>query len=229
MKNNWLDGIIAQLPVPSGQVLDYLLYRGLTDSLIEELKLKVWSPSLTPSSFSRRYGQHGKKLTGSIICPLFTPRGQLLGFEARSLKKDLVQYRLPVAKWNPALLGINRAMPRIWEGAKIWVVEGLFDYAALCRVLPPHEVVLATLKAAMTFRHFNFFARFAKGGVHLTYDNDPTGRIAIHGDEEKKGILNQLKYHGVKGVVDYRYLGKDPGGVWLKGKDQALKHSFMGG
>ena len=120
-------------------------------------------------------------------------------------------------------------MPLIWSGAKIWVVEGLFDYAALYRVVPSHETVLATLKAAMTLRHINFFTRFAKGGVYLTYDNDPTGRSAIHGGGKKAGILNQLKSHGVKEVVDYRYLGKDPGEVWLKGKDQALRKSFVGG
>lgn len=223
---DWLSETISQLPDPEGSLLDYLLYRGLTETLIKELGLKVWAPSPVPASFSKIYGFQGKSLTGFIICPLHTPRGSLLGFEARSIKKDLVQYRLPNAKWNPALIGLNRAMPKIWSGAKIWVVEGLFDYAALCRVLPPQEVALATLKAAMTPRHINFFTRFAKGGVSLAYDNDPTGRTAIQGNQEKRGILHRLRSNGVQGVVDFRYAGKDPGEVWLKGRDQALHRLF---
>ena len=226
MNDPWLSDAIEQLPSPKGDLRDYLLYRGMTEPLIKDLGLKVWSPVPVPDSFSRTYGHQGKNLNDFIICPLHTPRGSLLGFEARSLKKDLVQYRLPNARWNPALIGLKQAMPKIWGGAKIWIVEGIFDYAALCRSVPSHEVVLATLRAAMTHRHIKFFTRFARGGISLVYDNDPTGRAAIQGTQEKKGILHRLRSNGVKMVVDFRYAGKDPGDVWLRGREQALLHVF---
>lgn len=224
----WLEKTINQLPEPSGEALSYLEYRGMLPETIKELNLKIWNNPPVPSAFSKTYGPRGAKLGGMIVVPLYTPRGKVLGFEARSVKKDLFQYRLLNSKWNPAFIGLNHFMPLIWSGAKIWIVEGLYDYAVLRRTLSPDQVVLATLRAAMTRRHINFLARFSKSGVRLAYDNDPPGRAAILGDGKKRGLLHSLRRNGVSLVEDHRYLGKDPADLWLKGKDQALKENFGG-
>ena len=224
----WLEETISRLPEPTGDALKYLEYRGVLPETIKELNLKLWNNPTTPSHFSQVYGQRGSRLGGMIVVPLYTPRGKILGFEARSVKKDLFQYRLPNSKWNPAFLGLNRFMSSIWSGSKIWIVEGLYDYAVLRRVIPPNQAVLATLRAAMTHRHIKFLSRYSRGGVRLAYDNDPSGRSAIVGDGKKRGVLHSLRRNGVTLVEDHRYLGKDPADLWLKGKDQALRENFGG-
>lgn len=224
----WLEDSINRLPEPKGEVLAYLLYRGFRPDTIKELNLKVWDCPPVPKEFSKIYGRRGSRLEGKIIVPLYTPKGGVLGFEARSIDKELFQYRLPNSKWNPAFIGINKFMGSVWSGARIWIVEGLYDYAVLRRVLPPDQVVLATLRAAMTHRHIKFLVRFSRGGVNLVYDNDSTGRAAILGEGRKRGLLTLLRSKGVYMVEDHRYLGKDPADLWLKGKDLALRKHFGG-
>jgi hypothetical protein len=158
-----------------------------------------------------------------VTIPLWSPSGKLLGFEARSrFEKKITEFLLPESSWNPVFIGSKEAATKLWAGGSVWVVEGLYDLAALSWVIPASDAVVATLKAGLSQSHVRFFARFCTNRVYMVYDNDDAGRHATTGffdprtGKWRPGALDLLKKAGVT-AVDYRYRGKDPGEVWSKG------------
>ena len=73
------------------------------------------------------FGDNGFKIRGQLVIPIRSPRGALLGFEARSEKEDgskrVLQYGTNNAQWNPYFLGAEKAFKTLWEGGDLWVVE----------------------------------------------------------------------------------------------------------
>jgi len=214
----------------------YVLSRGTSEKQMGELGLVEWTaPSVAApdAEFRERYGSCGEKLNGRLIYPFWSPHGKLLGVEARSItEKKVTSFRLLLSNWNPAWLGINTGMTAIWEGADIWIVEGLFDLVALRRVLPSGQVVLSSMKAGLSKHHISFLSRFSKGTVWVAYDNDETGRKMTFGcfDPAKgiyrKGALQKFKEAGVR-ASHFSYVGgKDPGEIWSRGGDTALRRAF---
>jgi DNA primase len=108
----------------------------------------------------------------------------------------------------------------MWDGANVWVVEGLFDMFAMEWVIPERDVVLSSIRAAMTRWHIEFLRRF-HSKVYMTYDRDETGRRGIQGyvddsGKRKMGAMDILRKEGLECVdVPYRG-GKDPGELWDK-------------
>lgn len=218
--------------------------RGLKESRIRELGLVLWNAkTVNPTAdekFISEFGGEGRgeKLHGRLIVPLWSPRGRLLGFEARTwgtqmTTKLVSQYRLPEAKWQPVFLGMTPAnMDKIWSGASVWVGEGLFDMGALEHVVPEQDVTLGTLTAKLSYHHVQFFRRFVTGTVNMVYDNDETGRKHTLGYVDAKtgkrrlGALDVLNRVGVK-CRDATYRGgKDPGEIWERFGTDGLRRSF---
>jgi len=217
---------------------DYALGRGALPKSIVEMGLTTWEPLSEPSpdaKFGELYGKYGEKIEGALICPLTNPRGDLLGFEARSiLGKRISQFKVfPKAAWNPVWIGCRRAMARIYGGGDIWVVEGQFDLYPLEWVIPETDVVLASLRAQLTRAQVEFLRRVSGfgGTVHMVYDRDETGKKGVHGwvdDQGKRhwGALEQLRYVGVPcDDVPYRG-GEDLGEVWDSGGVEAMRRAF---
>ena len=180
-------------------------------------------------------------LDGRLVCPAYSPRGDLIGFEARTWRigegKHITDYRLPSAYWNPFFLGLTpETMQKIWEGGDVWVVEGLFDLAPMDRIVPKRDVVLATVRAKLSNAHIEFFRRHVRSPgqmVHLVYDNDETGKKQVFGwkDErtgkERWGALKRLESVDPPVPCQHvKYQGKDPGEVWDKGGEEALFKTF---
>lgn len=217
----------------------YLRGRGMTGAAIQRLGMGIWLCPKDPApdeDFHKRYGQHGEYLEGRIVCPCYSPRGEVIGFEARTWRwedgKKITDFRLPEANWNPFFLGLTpETMERIWNGGDVWVVEGLFDLAPLERVVPERDVVLATVRAKLSNSHIEFLRRYVRlGMVRMVYDNDETGRKQTHGwvdDTGKKrwGALGLLERVGVK-CREMPYRGKDPGEIWDHGGEPALRAAF---
>ena len=165
--------------------------------------------------------------------PLRCPRGSLIGMDTREVStKRITGYRLPEAKWNPVWLHRKNAPKRLWKGGRAWIVEGLFDLAAIDRILPYGDVVFATQRASLTRTQTRFLSRLCTGGVLLAYDNDESGKKGTVGwtDAESGrryyGAVQNLKIAGVPNVEHCRYLGKDPGDVWITQGDQGLLANF---
>jgi len=199
---------------------------------MRRIDVGMWVPPGTPApepGFRVRYGSRGEKLSGRIVIPLFTPRGEIMGIGARSLTKDLSDYRVPALKWAPGWITTKGISEALWSNGRAWIVEGFFDLAALARVVPDTDAVIATLRAGMDRRQIEHLRRYCRGGVVVAYDNDEAGRRATHGYQEggrrRFGIVDYIERAGVH-VTACRYLGKDPGDIWLNKGDRGLMKAF---
>jgi hypothetical protein len=234
---SWLAQTLAEQELTE-DVEGYLLGRGGLEEHYRELGVVTWQADyagITDESFLAKYGTSKDRLdlTGWLICPIWSPKGKVLGFEARNTqKKALSEFVLPEAVWNPIWLGLSpNAMQKVWAGGDVWVVEGLFDLFPMQWVVPEGDVVLATLRARLTDKHVEFLRRFCKGRVHMVYDLDEQGRKATSGwtDQEGRfrwGALQKLKRVGLR-CRDVPYSGgKDPGEIWDRGGAKALLAAF---
>lgn len=232
----WLTNHLRTLSL-SEEAEGYLLGRAATPEAIKHFRFVEWGPSKEPcpnSSFAERHGEFGEKLTGLLTYPLLSPRGGLIGFEARSMDgpKRITEFRTPEAEWNPVLINAPEAAKKMWEGGSVWVGEGIFDLLPLRLVVPSTDVVIGTLRAGLSRFHVEFLARFCRNRVYMVYDNDETGRKATLGWIDKAGkpqlgALDRLKWVGLR-AVDFRYRGKDPGEVWSSGGVRNLRRAFLG-
>ena len=238
---HWLEDCLSRMAL-SEEAEGYLLGRGLREDRILELGVTQWAPLKSPlgeppdTGFYKHVGHRGAFVAGSLAFPLRAPHGDLLGVEFRSWsgEKRMRQYLLPEADWTPLFAGMTpSAMDRIWGGCDVWIVEGIFDVAALEHITPPTDVVLGTLRARVSRLHADFLSRFCTGTVHMVYDQDETGRNMtfgyIHPTTKKRvwGALDSLRRVGVP-CRDVPYTGgKDPGEIWDSGGVPALKRAFQ--
>lgn len=235
----WIESslVLAQASM-NERVEGYLLGRGIHEDAIGPLELGVWRPPSDPAphkAFVYRYGPHGEELAGHLVYPLRTGKGDILGFEARSMgAKGVSQFKLDRAFWNPVFIGLHRAMPKISAGADIWIGEGLFDIAPLDYVIPPEHATLGALTAKLNHHHVEFLRRFCTGTVNMCFDRDAKGQKATHGwtDDTGKwrwGALQSLDRVGVRARdVPYRVPvgGKDPGDIWERYGAAGLREAF---
>jgi len=233
---SWLSDAIAGFPL-TPEVEEYLLRRGAKEESFNGMGVRTWDllPESPPDpEFCRRYGARGQYLQGMLVCPLRSPRGAVIGFEARSVsEKRVSRYLLYDAAWNPIWVGMTSVvMRKIWDGGDVWIVEGLFDLFPMEWVTPPETVVLGTGRAKLSDKHVEFLVRFCRGMVTLVYDNDPTGQKGMHGwtepDTGKRhwGAKNTLDRVGVMNRIFPYSGGKDPGQIWEAGGVPALKRAF---
>jgi DNA primase len=230
----WLADHLRTLSL-SEEAEGYLYGRAATAEAIQHFRFVEWVPSKEPSpstAFSERYGRHGEKLAGLLAYPLLSPRGGLIGFEARSMQggKRISEFRTPEAEWNPVMINAPEAARKLWDGGSAWVVEGMFDLLPLRMVAPETDVVIGTLRAGLSQSHVEFLARFCRNRVYMVYDNDETGRKATLGWVDKagkpqRGAIERLSRAGLR-AIDFRYRGKDPGEVWSSGGMRNLVRAF---
>ena len=224
--------LASGVQAPEGRVLDYLEKRGVTSEVRERLDVGMWVPPDTPApdqSFWGRGGPKGEKIADRVVLPLFSPRGEILGIEARSLEKDLTGYRVPGTKWAPHWVTTTNPMEALWGQGRAWIVEGFFDLVAIMRVASAQDVVIATLRAGINQVQVEHLRRFCKGGVIIAYDNDETGRRAAVGYQDggrrRFGAVDHMERAGLH-VTRCTYIGKDPGEIWLSKGDRGLMRAF---
>lgn len=233
----WLSEALSQCELTES-VEGYLLGRGAKESSYQELGVVTWVHSYKNPLGDERFRKHyspprGLNIEGWLVSPLYSPRGKVIGFEARNTRqKALTEFLLQGAGWSPIWLGLcPSVMERIWKGCDVWIVEGLFDMFPLQWAVPETDVVLATLRARLTNKHVEFLRRFSKGWVNMVYDLDEQGRKATHGwtdlsGKYRWGALDKLKRVGIK-CRDVPYTGgKDPGEIWDKGGVAGIRAAF---
>ena len=219
----------------------YVLGRGLPSVLVEEMRIGVWRPPETSApdeGFTKQHGRRGlgEWREGWMTVPLWSPRGRLVGVEFRKWDgvKEIQEFRLPDAKWNPVFIGLTpSALQKIWTGGNVWLVEGVFDIA-LAHVIPETDVALGCGTARITKNQINFLVRFLSPSamVYVAFDEDETGRKQSLGSTDEKtgrwvsGVPQRLEKVGVRArSIRYRG-GKDPGEIWEKGGRSALVSAF---
>jgi len=88
-------------------------------------------------------------------------------------------------------------------------------------VVPKEDVVLASVRAHLSYAHIQFLRRFASY-VHMVYDEDETGR------EGSAAALSMLSRVGVMSRVVRYCGGKDPGELWDAFGEDGLRRIFGG-
>lgn len=232
---SWLSDILSDC-ILTEDVEGYLLGRGSRPEFIETEGIVTWTPTKEPvpdDRFRKQYGPHGEYLDGWLICPVYSPRGRVIGFEGRHTEiKKITDYRLPEAYWNPFWLGLLTAMPKLWAGGDVWVTEGLFDLCPMQWVVPEEDAVLSSVRAKLSRWHVEHLRRFCKGWVHMVYDRDEAGRKGVNGytdntGKRRWGALDSLQRVGLEcREVPYSG-GSDPGDIWDRGGEEALRSSFL--
>lgn len=203
---------------------DYLLRRGVKRTSFEKMGEVTWEflSSASPErSFRAKYGDLGQKLEGSLVCPIYSPKGEVLGFEARSMEKKLIsRYLLPKAEWNPIWLAHKDSAEKIWKGSTVWIVEGRFDLYTMEWVVPTTDVILCSLRASLTPFHIKYLQRLKPFQVNIVYDMDETGK---KGSFFAQKALNSVSINCE--IINF-VGGKDPNEIWSKGGLPLLQKSF---
>jgi len=220
----WLDTALTEMSLRE-DCESYLLRRGAKRESFEKMGEVTWEPpsfDIPSSIFCRRYGIRGEKLDGFLVCPLYSPKGNLLGFEARSTtEKKITRHLLPQAEWNPVWLAHKGIAEKIWSGGSVWLVEGHFDLYAMEWVVPKSDAILCSVTASLTPYHLTYLQRMQPNTVYVVYDNDEVG---------KKGSFfaeRALKKLGLDARIINFFGGKDPNDIWRRGGLQALRQSFQ--
>lgn len=124
---------------------------------------------------SKRYDRFRNRL----MFPILSPRGEVIGFGARTLGADEPKYlnspETPVFQKGQTLYGLFEARAAIRAAAQVWVVEGYMDVVALAQHGLSH--VVATLGTATTADHIRMLLRHTSQIVFM-FDGDAAGRRA---------------------------------------------------
>jgi DNA primase len=217
----------------------YCIGRGIPSAIFQEMQVGVWevAPTASPSEdFNHRYGPHGERLVGWLSFPMWSPRGRLLGVEFRRWDgtKGVQKYFLPEVEWNPVFGGlVPSTFHKVWAGADVWLVEGVFDLA-LSHIVPKKDAVLACSGAKITPQQTTFLKRFLRprSRVHVCFDMDATGQNMANGYTHPEtqrhvwGVVERLKKIGVEARSIQYQGGKDPSEIWESGGRERLRHFF---
>lgn len=220
----WLTNVI-QCGTLREDTASYLYGRGCKPESMRDMGFFNWNTQgIDPApdrEFTKKYGPKGEKLQQWVIWPLYTPKGVLAGFEGRAPEKKIISCYLisPDFHWNSVWIGMPQAMPLIWGGGTVWVVEGLFDLLPLQWVIPTGDVVLASRRAGLTEDQLSFLVRFARS-VNMVYDRDAAGQ------RESQKVLRALRDYRVPCREITYGGGKDPGEIWMSGGVAALQKTF---
>lgn len=245
MVEEWLERHVREyLEECPPELRGWAIGRGLRGSMFSEMQICIWRTTkekCPDPGFAKRMGLGGKARDGWMLIPYWSPRGVICGGEFRTWGeeaeldgKTVRDYRTPKSKFAPVFLGMTPSvLEKIWRGADVWIVEGVFDLS-LYHVIPERDVVLGCGTARLTRTQINFLKRFLSPSsqVYLAWDEDETGQRQALGyfdpklGKEITGAVARLERKGIR-VRHVRYRGgKDPGDIWERGGKPALERSF---
>lgn len=220
---NWLSNSLTTMSL-SEECEEYLLRRGVKRTSFEKMGEVTWTKLEKPcpnSFFKSKYGEYGERLCDMLTCPLYSPKGEIIGFEARDIyEKKMTRFLLPKAEWNAVWIAHKDSVEKIWKGCTVWIVEGRFDLYSMEWVVPPTDVVLCSLRASLTPYHIDYLQRLKPQQVNMVYDQDETGK--------KGSFFAQKKLNSVYipcEIINF-VGGKDPNEIWSKGGLPLLQKSF---
>lgn len=219
---NWLEEHLRGLSLDeTGEA--YLYGRGTTDQQIEEMGIVSWSPHANFGKHIKGFGDCGEHIKGWVVHPFRSFRQEVIGFEGRNpATKQFVKLVLPGYEWSPLCLGNTTTMlQKLWNGADLYLVEGVYDLTALAWAMGD-SVVLSTVTARLSVGLARYLVRLCRGHIYLCYDNDAPG---IRGADKAMFTFSDLGWDRVSKV---KYGLKDPGEVWNQGGASNVIRMFGG-
>ena len=188
----------------AAQAREYLLKRGINNSIIERFNLgfapnsfdaliKYLSDKKCSRDILLKAGLISEKSNGNgyidrfrnrIMIPIQNEKGDFIAFGARTLldtqkPKYLNSSDTPVFNKGRSLFGIHQAKEAIKEQDSVILMEGYFD------VISAHvhgiTNVVATLGTALTEQHIRIIARYSDSRrIFLAFDSDEAGIAATN-------------------------------------------------
>ena len=222
--NKWIESCLSEC---TDNQMRYLSRRGVDDET--SVRFYSWRKPQTQSPcprFTSNFGTQGQKIADCLIIPVYSPRGYIVGMEARRTLSDgskrVFQYRTKASSYNPYVIGAEKAFQSLWDGCDLWVVEGIFDKVALDKVTPSCDSVISTLRAGMDKNTMEMISRFKgkSSTVYIAYDNDETGR-------QKAQWLRRNFLNLNTRCEIWSYRGKDPNEIWKTGGTKLLQRMFI--
>jgi DNA primase len=222
----------------SPHAVDYLKKRGLSGEIAAKYHLgyspEGWQPlQAVFGDYASKdlvdaglviEGEAGKRydrFRDRIMFPILSPRGEVLGFGARTLGSDEPKYlnspETPVFSKGYELYGVFEGRAAIRESGQVWVVEGYMDVVALAQHGLGHAV--ATLGTATTPQHMQALLRLSDHIVFM-FDGDNAGRRAA-----ARALETALPFASEKNRIDFAFLPQehDPDSFVREHGAQALK------
>lgn len=203
---------------------DYLRSRNVTESDLRDHQIGLALPSLVNlPACSPGFDEWARRfLWNNIVFPLYSPHGFPIGIQTYCFNPTIntrpyQQYYLYPEILFPYLFGLPRSINSIFETGTAVVVEGVFDYFAVNKLVP---YAIAQLTAGTPRSAFRFYKRFCTTVVMLT-DMDEPGREACY------RLATENVDRGFA-VCSPPYSEKDPGAMFLKGKTEELRNILVG-
>lgn len=168
----------------------------------------------------RKQGLVGRKIVSSIVLPLTSYSGQIVGVQTRSIQEKV--YDTFVLKRRPEayFFGTAAAMDSIWAKRFCFFVEGSFDHLTFERLVCPNVLAITTSSPGRS--QARFMRRFLDR-IFLCFDEDAAGRKGTHSFFEHSTADVD--------VVDVRYPrvkrdGADLHDFWRKAGDAKFTEYF---
>lgn len=237
----WLAEVLSKTLLTEDQEA-YLLGRGAKPERIRSLRIGGWDPEICPPCLDPQWTKLGsmgraEMVAGWLVFPHLTGRGELVGVDFRTAggTKKITRYGLNSSRWCPSFFGLDQTVAeQLWQGANLWLVEGVFDLFALDWILPPGDVVLGCGRASLSRLQLDWIDRVCSRDylIHVVFDEDEAGRRGAEGavnpetGKFQQGMVTRLRQKGFR-VQDVRYRGgKDPGEIWDHSGRAGLRSAF---
>ena len=198
------------------EAMSYLLNRGLTKDIIDEIDIGLASSDKLNILLSKKYKEEDlltlglvKEYNGNlrdtfvnkIVFPLIDEKGNTLGFSGRKyLKKELDDKEIPkysntretkIFKKSELLYNINNAKTHIISKKEIMIVEGYMDAIRVSSV--GYKNVVALMGTSFTKEHLEKIKSY-KCKVVLNLDQDDPGVVSTI------NIGHELLKNGIKDI-----------------------------
>src|SRR5574343_124294 len=118
----------------------------------------------------------GVRIIGSVVLPLTTYSGKIIGFQIRNLHEKVYDTFLIKERPEPFFFGIGPNVDLIWRTKEISLVEGPFDQLIFERLVKPNVVALTTNSVSRL--QLRFLTRFVNR-INLCLELDSAGRKGV--------------------------------------------------
>jgi DNA primase len=183
-------------------------------------KYNRWSGQYEEPEEGRKIWRVGRRIQNSIVFPLSTYSGSVIGFQVRSIvEKSYDTYVIP-KRPECYFFGIAPNISKIWATKEIWIVEGPLDQLLFERLVISNVVALTT--SALNKQQMKFLLRFVER-VNFCLDLDGAGRKGFHKFLEHNNT-NRFDIRDIK--YPKRDNDKDPGDFWKRVGDKKFSEHF---
>jgi DNA primase len=183
-------------------------------------RFRLWASEWTEDDDGNRKQVLCGRVRGSVVLPLTSYSGALVGFQTRHIKDKVYDNFMLSRRPEAYGFGLGSAVHHLWATKSVAICEGPFDDLVLERLVTPAVFALTT--SSINQPQMTFLKRFVKR-IFWCGDLDRAGR---------DGLDSLLHWHRSEfDIVDVSYprvqpKDKDPGDYWWQVGDRKFADHF---